>query len=108
MIEGGLEMSQAVMLILRWDEEPETALERYERAVAAWRQRFGERSSEPAHALAGRSDRGGLVVVNVFETDEDHHAFHSLGDLLKDVGLARPDVERVAIERGWPERGGGE
>jgi hypothetical protein len=101
-------MSESVMVILHWDEDPETALERYERAFAAWRERFGERSSGPAHALAGHSDRGGLVVVNVFATDEDHHAFHSLSDLLEEVGLARPDVERVAIERGWLERDSGE
>jgi hypothetical protein len=106
--EGVLEMSESVMVILHWDEDPASALGRYERAVAAWRERFGERSSEPARALAGRSDRGGLVVVNVFATDEEHHAFHSLGDLLEEVGLPRPDVERVVIERGWPERDGGE
>jgi hypothetical protein len=98
-------MSEAVMAILRWDADPDTALERYERAVSAWRERFGGPSSGPLHAVAGRSERGGLVVVNVFPTDEDHLAFgRNMGDPLAAVGLPTPDVEHVSVGRfGWPE-----
>ena len=84
-------MSEPVMAILHWEADPDTALERYERAVAAWRETFGDLSSGPLHAIAGRSERGGLVVVNVFPTDGDHLAFgRNMGDPLTAVGLRRP------------------
>lgn len=101
-------MSEAVMVILRWEDADETALERYERASAAWRERSGERSAFPARAYAGRSDRGGLVVVNVFASDDDHHAYHSLGGLLDEFSLAKPNVERIVLAHGWLERDGDE
>jgi len=98
-------MSNPVMAILRWEGDPDTALERYERAVAAWRETFGDLSSGPLHAIAGRSERGGLVVVNVFSTDGDHLAFgRNMGDPLAAVGLPTPDVEHVSVRRlGWPD-----
>ena len=98
-------MSEPVMAILHWEADPDTALERYERAVAAWRETFGDLSSGPLHAIAGRSERGGLVVVNVFPTDGDHLAFgRNMGDPLTAVGLPTPDVEHVSVRRlGWPE-----
>ena len=37
-----------------------------------WRETFGDQFSVPLHAIAGRSERGGLVVVNVFPTNRDH------------------------------------
>ena len=103
-------MSEAVMAILHWEADPDTALERYERAVAAWRETFGDLSSGPLHAIAGQSERGGLVVVNVFPTDEEHLAFgRNMGDPLTAVGLPTPDVEHVSVHRlGWPERVDGE
>jgi hypothetical protein len=99
-------MSKAIMAILRWDADPDTALERYETAVEAWRDRFGGQSSGPVYAIAGRGERGGLVVVNVFPTDGDHLAFgRNMGDPLAAVGLPTPDVEHVSVSRlGWPER----
>ena len=103
-------MSKPVMAILHWEADPDTALERYEleryeRAVAAWRETFGDLSSGPLHAIAGRSERGGLVVVNVFPTNGDHLAFgRNMGDPLTAVGLPTPDVEHVSVRRlGWPE-----
>ena len=103
-------MSKAVMAILRWEADPDMALERYERAVAEWRKTFGDHSSGPLHAIAGRSERGGLVVVNVFPTNEDHLAFgRNMGDPLTAVGLPTPDVEHVSVRRlGWPESVDGE
>jgi hypothetical protein len=93
-------MSQSVMAILRWDTDADTALERYERAVEAWRERFGDQSSGPAYAIAGRSERGGLVVVNVFPTDGDHLAFgRNMGDPLEAVGLPTPEVEHLSVSR---------
>ena len=93
-------MSESVMAILRWDTEPDAALERYERAVEAWRERFGDQSSGPAYAIAGRSERGGLVVVNVFPTDGDHLAFgRNMGDPLEAVGLPTPEVEHLSVSR---------
>ena len=93
-------MSKPVMAILRWEADPETALERYETAVAAWRETLGGLSSGPLHAIAGRSERGGLVVVNVFATNADHLAFgRNMGDPLSAVGLPTPDVEHVSVSR---------
>ena len=90
-------MSKPVMAILRWEADPDTALERYERAVAAWRETFGDLSSGPLHAIAGRSERGGLVVVNVFPTNRDHLAFgRNMGDPLTAVGL-RTFLHRLGI-----------
>ena len=98
-------MGQPVLAILRWGADQDSALERYERAVTAWRETFGGKSSDPLHAIAGRSERGGLVVVNVFRTDEEHLAFgRNMGDPLAAVGLPTPDVEHVSVGRlGWPE-----
>jgi hypothetical protein len=98
------------MAILHWEADPDTALERYEKAVAAWRETFGGHSSGPLHAIAGRSERGGLVVVNVFRTNEDHLAFgRNIGDPLAAVSLPTPDVEHVSVRRlGWPEIADGE
>lgn len=98
-------MSDPVMAILRWDGDPETTLERYERAVAEWRERFGDQSSGPVHAVAGRDERGGLVVVNVSPTDRDHlHFGRNMGDPLAAVGLPTPDVEHVSVRRlGWSD-----
>jgi hypothetical protein len=103
-------MSEAVMAILHWEADPDTALERYETAVAMWRETFGDLSAGPLHAIAGRSERGGLVVVNVFPTDGDHLAFgRNMGDPLTAVGLPTPDVEHVSVHRlGWPESVDGE
>ena len=101
-------VNDRVMVILRWDDDANTALERYERAIAAWRARSDEHSAEPAVAFAGRSDRGGLVVVNVFATEGDHRVFHTLGSVLEEVGLARPDVERVVLEPGWSPASAGD
>jgi hypothetical protein len=93
-------MSESVMAILHWDADQGTALERYERAVTAWRETFGGHSSGPLYAIAGRSERGGLVVVNVFRTDEDHLAFgRNMGGPLEAVGLPTPDVEHVSVGR---------
>ena len=93
------------MAILRWDADPASALERYETAVTAWRQMFGVGSCPPLHAIAGRSERGGLVVVNVFRTNRDHLAFgRNMGEPLATAGLASPDVEHVSVRRlRWPE-----
>jgi hypothetical protein len=98
-------MSEPVAAILHWDADEDAALERYERAVTAWREKFSGQSAGPLHAIAGRSERGGLVVVNVFPTNEDHLAFgRNMGDLLAAVGLPTPDVEHVSVRRlGWPE-----
>jgi hypothetical protein len=103
-------MSKPVMAILHWEADPGTALERYEQAVTAWREKFGGPTSGPLHAIAGRSERGGLVVVNVFRTNEDHLAFgRNMGDPLTAVGLPTPDVEHVSVRRlGWPESVDGE
>lgn len=100
-------MSESVMAILHWDADQGAALERYERAVTAWRETFGGHSSGPLYAIAGRSERGGLVVVNVFRTDEDHLAFgRNMGDPLTAVGLPTPDVEHVCVGRfDWPTHG---
>src|SRR5881628_1938744 len=84
-------MTEPVAAILHWDADEDAALERYERAVTAWREKFSGQSAGPLHAIAGRSERGGLVVVNVFPTDEDHLAFgRNMGDPLAAVGLPRP------------------
>jgi hypothetical protein len=98
-------MSEPVAAILHWDADEDAALERYERAVTAWREKFSGQSAGPLHAIAGRSERGGLVVVNVFPTNEDHLAFgRNMGDPLAAVGLPTPDVEHVSVRRlGWPE-----
>ena len=90
-------MNNPVMVILRWSDDAEAALERYEQALATWRERFGGHAREPAQVIAGRSDRGGLVVVNLFASEEDHHAFHGIGGLLSDAGYATPEVERVEV-----------
>ena len=98
-------MSDTVMAILRWDTDPDTTLERYETAVEAWRETFGDQSSGPVYAIAGQSERGGLVVVNVFPTDGDHLAFgRNVGDPLAAVGLPTPDVEHLSVSRlAWHE-----
>jgi len=103
-------MSEPVMAILHWDADQEAGLEQYETAVAAWRETFGGHVAGPLHAIAGRSERGGLVVVNVFRTDEDHLAFgRNMGDPLAAVGLPTPDVEHVSVDRvGWPTRAEGD
>ena len=103
-------MNEPVLAILHWDADQGSALERYERAVTAWREKFGDQSSGPLHAIAGGSERGGLVVVNVFRTNEDHLAFgRNMGDPLAAVDLPTPDVEHVSVRRlGWPESVDGE
>jgi hypothetical protein len=97
-------MGKPVMGILRWDGDAVSALERYERAVTLWRDTFVD-CAVPLHAIAGRSERGGLVVVNVFQTNRDHLAFgRNMGEPLAAVGLPTPDVEHVSVGRlGWPE-----
>jgi hypothetical protein len=98
-------MSKKVLAILHWDADQDAAFERYERAVTAWREKFGGKSSGPLHAIAGRSERGGLVVVNVFRTNADHLAFgRNMGESLAAVDLPTPDVEHVSVRRlGWSE-----
>jgi hypothetical protein len=90
------------MVILRWRDEPEAALERYKQALATWRERFGGHTQDPARVIAGRSDRGDLVVVNLFASEQDHHAFHGVRELLSDAGHATPEVERVEVVADWP------
>jgi hypothetical protein len=95
-------MNYPLMVILRWRDEPEAALEKYEQALATWRERLGSHARDPARVIAGRSDRGGLVVVNLFASEQDHHAFHGVRELLSDAGHATPEVERAEVVADWP------
>lgn len=95
-------MNNPVMVILRWRDDPEAALERYAQALATWRERFGGHARDPARVIAGRSEHGGLVVVTLFASEQDHHAFHGVRELLSDAGHATPEVERVEVVADWP------
>ena len=101
-------MNNPVMVILRWGGDAEAALESYEQAVLTWRERSGAHAQEPVEVIAGRSDRGGLVVVNLFAHEEDHHAFHRVGALLSDAGHETPEVERVEVMVHRPRSGADE
>ena len=93
-----------VMAILRWSSDPDETLRRYEQAVARWRQEHGARYAPPLQTAAGPGEKGGLVVVNVFASDEDHLNFgRNMGGPLERVGLPTPEVEHVEVTRlGWP------
>jgi hypothetical protein len=95
-------MNSPVMVILRWSDDAEAARANYERAVATWRERTGGRARRPAQVMAGQSERGGFVVVNLFASEEDHHAFHGIRELFSDGGQATPEIERIEVSSIWP------
>jgi hypothetical protein len=87
-------VDEPVIVILRWEGDPDRVLPRYEKAVDIWRERFASRG--PAQTFAGASERGGVVVVNVFAHDQDHLMFgRNMGDPLAAVGLPTPSIEHI-------------
>jgi hypothetical protein len=87
-----------VMVILRFPGEVDELLERWERAVQRWQELYPD-SRLPA-SIASEAENGGLVVVNVFGSDEDHLRFgQKMGTPLREVGLDTPGMEHLAVRR---------
>jgi len=87
-----------VMVILRFPGEVDELLEKWERAVQRWQDLYPD-SRLPA-SIAAAGEKGGLVVVNVFGSEEDHLLFgEKMGTPLREVGLDTPGLEHLGVRK---------
>jgi hypothetical protein len=105
--EGGMnEMAEPVMVIIRFAGDVDEVLPRWEQAVKLWQEQFGSEYRLPATVVA-EGESGGLVVVNVFATDQDHLNFgQNMGGPMAAVGLTGPfaALEHLPVRKiDWDE-----
>ena len=91
-------MSEPVMVVLRFAGDARELLPKWERAVELWHDRY------PAYRLpasvVAEGEHGGLVVVNVFASDDDHVNFgQKMGTPLREAGLETPELEHLAVHK---------
>jgi hypothetical protein len=92
-------MNDQVAVILRFDGAASDIVPRWRRAVEFWKERYPD-FLPPSPSFVGESERGEVVVVNVFATDQDHLNFgQKMGEPLAKAGLPTPDIEHLRL--GW-------
>jgi hypothetical protein len=85
------------VVILRFDGAASDIVARWRRALELWKERYPD-FAPPSPSFIGESERGGVVVVNVFGTDQDHLNFgQKMGEPLAKAGLPTPSIEHVRL-----------
>jgi hypothetical protein len=96
-------MSDPIAVIVRFNGEPDDLFERFERARGLWIESQPDDYARPTFYAACKTNDG-IVIVNGWETEADHHAFgRAMGPHLEAVGLERPEQhEHLRVEKlGW-------
>jgi hypothetical protein len=90
-------MGEQVAVILRFEGAPTDIVPRWRRAVELWKERYPE-FAPPSQSFVGESEQSGVVVVNVFATDQDHLNFgQKMGEPLAKAGLPTPNIEHLRL-----------
>lgn len=96
-------MSDPIAVIVRFNGDPDDLLGRFEQARKSWIEAQDDGYNPPAFYAVCKTAEG-IVVVDGWETDEDHKAFgHRMGPHLQAVGMGMPhDSEHLWIAKlGW-------
>jgi len=96
-------VSDPIAVIVRFNGDPDDLLERFERARRSWIEAQSDGYNPPAFFAICETAEG-IVILDGWETDEDHKAFgERMGPHLQAVGMGMPDhLEHLWIARlGW-------
>ena len=86
-----------LMVTIRFEGDAEELFPKWQRAVELWKEEFGDRGETPSTVVA-EGEHGGLVIVNVFSSDEAHKAFgRDIGGPMGTVGLSGPQLEHLNV-----------
>lgn len=96
-------MSDPLVLIVRFNGNPDELLERFERARRLWIEAEANDYERPIFYAACKSEDG-IAIVSGWNSEAAHQAFgRKMGAHLESVGIGRPDAhEHLRIEKlGW-------
>lgn len=97
-------MTDPIAVIVRFNGDADALYEGFEKARQQWmaaRQESGYNA--PSFYAVAKTDDG-IVIVDCFDTDEDHLAFgENMGEYLAAVGMPGPDhLEHLEVSMlGW-------
>jgi hypothetical protein len=92
-----------MMVLIRFGGDADDLLPRYLNVVKRWREDEATKHHSPPLMAAHMKTEDGLLVMNLFATDEDHKNFgEKLGPHLEAEGITRPWIEHYPIAHlGW-------
>ena len=97
-------MNDPIAVIVRFNGDADELYEGFERARQQWMAARQESGYNPPNFYAVAKTDDGIVIVDCFDTDEDHLAFgRNMGEYLEAVGMPGPDhLEHLEISQlGW-------
>jgi hypothetical protein len=96
-------MSDEMMVLLRFGGKADDLLPRYLAAVEGWRNHEETKDFAPPLMAAHMKTEDGLLVMNLWASDEDHKNFgFKMGPHLEAEGITSPWVEHFPITHlGW-------
>ena len=96
-------MADEMMVLIRFGGNADDLLPRYLGAVKGWREGEATKDFAPPLMSAHMKTEDGLLVMNLWATDEDHRNFGlKVGPHLEAEGITRPWVEHYPIAHlGW-------
>jgi hypothetical protein len=96
-------MQAAMMVLIRFGGNADDLLPRYLGAVKRWREDETTKDFAPPLMAAHMKTEDGLLVMNLWASDEDHKNFGlRVGPHLEAEGLTRPWVEHFPVAQlGW-------
>jgi hypothetical protein len=97
-------MTDPVAVIVRFNGDADDLFEGFEKARQLWMAARQESGYNPPNFYAAAKTEAGIVLVDCFDTDEDHLAFgENMGEYLEAVGMPGPDhLEHLEVSKlGW-------
>ena len=96
-------VANEMMVLLRFGGDADDLLPRYLAAANRWRKDESSKGFEGPLMAAHMKTGDGLLVMNLFRTDEEHTNFGlNMGPHLEAEGLTRPWVEHFPVAQlGW-------
>jgi hypothetical protein len=96
-------VTETMMVVIRFGGNADDLLPRYIAAVNRWREDPKTKDFAAPLMAAHMKTADGLLVMNLWQTDEDHKNFgEKMGPHLQAEGLTRPWVEHFPIAKlGW-------
>ena len=96
-------VANEMMVLLRFGGDADDLLPRYLAAANRWRTDESSEGFEGPLMAAHMKTGDGLLVMNLFSTDEEHKNFGlNMGPHLEAEGLTRPWVEHFPVAKlGW-------
>jgi hypothetical protein len=97
-------MTDPVAVIVRFNGDADDLFEGFEKARQLWMAARQESGYNAPNFYAVAKTGAGIVLVDCFDTDEDHLAFgENMGEYLEAVGMPGPDhLEHLEVSKlGW-------